>query len=174
MTTSSDSPTSARITAQLGVKQRLGDDRQRQVHHVFVWVLDMAIMPGFEHALGVLDHHGRVAFDFLALKRGLRQLSLPPPERSFAGQESLADQRNQPPRQHILHEIVGVRSQDIIDMLGVDEHIGRRVSQPQPHDVAVLADRSSSKSRADRACRRTVFPSRKLPLGPGGTFPRLA
>ena len=54
-------------------------------------------MPGLEHLLGVLDHHRGVALDLLALKRGLGQPSLPPPELSLAGQEPLADQRNQPP-----------------------------------------------------------------------------
>ena len=98
----------ARLAGKLGVEQRLGDDRQGQAHQVVVRVADVAVVPGFEHLLGVLDHDGRVVLDLLALKRRLGQLSLPPPERPLAGQEALADQRNEPLRHLVLHEIVGV------------------------------------------------------------------
>ena len=50
---------------------------------------DLAIGPGLEHPLGMLDHLARIALDLLVLERGLGQPSLPLPERALARQESL-------------------------------------------------------------------------------------
>ena len=154
------------LAGQLGAEQRLGDDRQRQVHHVFVRVADLAVVPGLEHALGVLDHHGGVALDLLALKRRLGQPALPPPEITLAGQEPLADQWNQPPRQLVLHEIVGVRAQDIIDMFGIDQHVGGQVAQPQPDDVAVLLDGSGQEAELIAQVGEGA-PQEEAPFRPG-------
>ena len=108
------------------------------MRHVFVRVTDLAVVPGLEHALGVLDHHRGIALDLLALKRGLSQSSLASPEITLAGQEPLADQGNQPPGQLVFHEIIGMRSQNIIDMFGIHEHIGGQVAQPKVDDVAIF------------------------------------
>ncbi len=84
-----------------------------------------------DHGLGVL-------LDLLALKRGLGESPLAPPERSFAGQETLADQGDQPPRQLVLDEIISMRTQDVINVIGVDKHIGCQVAEPERDDVAVF------------------------------------
>ena len=112
------------FAGQVGAEQRFGDDRERQMRHVVVGVTNLAVVPGLEHALGLLDHDRRIALDLLALKCGLGQPSLASPEISLAGQKPLADQGNQPPRQLVFHEIVGMRSQNIIDMFGIHEHVG--------------------------------------------------
>jgi hypothetical protein len=74
------------FAGQLGAEQSFSDDRQRQVSHVLVRVAHLAVVPRLEHAFGVLDHHGGVPFDLLALKRRLAQPALPSPKLSLAGQ----------------------------------------------------------------------------------------
>jgi hypothetical protein len=56
------------LASQLGAEQRLGGNRECQLPHVLVRVAHLAVAPRFEHAFGVLDHHGGVALDLLALK----------------------------------------------------------------------------------------------------------
>ena len=130
VTTSSDSPTTSASPASSVPNKVLATIGQRQVPHVLVQVADLAVAPRLEHALGVLDHHGGVPLDLLALKRRLGQPTLSPPKLSLAGQESLADQWNEPPCQFIFHEIVGVRSQHVIDVLRIDKNVRGQVAQP--------------------------------------------
>ena len=154
------------LAGQVGAEQRLGDDRERQMCHVFVRVADLAVVPGLEHALGVLDHHRGVALDLLALKCGLGQSSLASPEITLAGQEPLADQRNQPPRQLVFHEIIGMRSQNIIDMFGIHEHVRRQVAQPKVDDVAVFADGRGQEAELIAQVGEGVA-QEETPFGPG-------
>ena len=79
-----------RIAADLRVEQRLGDDLQRQPHHVVLDVADLAVGPGLEHSLGVIDHEPAIGGDPLAVKRRLGELALAAPELPLAGQEPLA------------------------------------------------------------------------------------
>ncbi len=45
-----------RIAADLRVEQRLGDDLERQPHHVGLHVADLPVGPRGEHPLGEIDH----------------------------------------------------------------------------------------------------------------------
>ena len=90
MTTSSDSPTASASPESSASKSVLATMPERQAHQVFVRIADLALVPGLEHPLGVLDHDRGVALDLLVLERRLGQLALPTPEGALAGQESLA------------------------------------------------------------------------------------
>ena len=91
-------------------------------------IADLAVVPGREHPLGVLDHHRGISFDLLVLECRLGQPALPAPEVALARQESLAHQRDQPPRQLVLHEVVRVGAQDVLDLLGVADQVSTQGS----------------------------------------------
>ena len=99
----------ARLAPDLGVEERLGDDRQGQAHHVVVDVARLAVAPGVAEPRGVLDHDRAVALDRLALEARLRELPLPPPEVALAGQQPLADDRHEQPREPVLDDPGGLR-----------------------------------------------------------------
>ena len=128
------------FAGQVGAEERLGDDRERQMCHVFVRVANLAVVPGFEHALGLLDHDRRVALDLLALKCGLSQ--------SYVGvaRRSPSLVKSPSPTKGINHRVSlsfmklsACDRKNIIDMFGIHEHVGGEVAQPQVDDVAVFS-----------------------------------
>ena len=79
--------------------------------------------------LRVLDHHLAVTIDLLSLESRLCQPSLAPPEAAFAGQRP-SPTSGISQRVSLFHEVVGVRAQNVFDVLRVDEDVGRQIAEP--------------------------------------------
>ena len=83
-TASIASPDVVGVLADLGAEERLGDDLERQAHHVLVDVAHLAVAPLGGEARRVVDHDVAVGRDAIAMERRLRQAPLPPPEVALA------------------------------------------------------------------------------------------
>src|SRR5262245_32700021 len=59
--------------------------------------------------------------------------------------------------------------QNMIDMLGVNEQVGRQVAETKPDDIAVSGAARGEKPGGYAVCGRVV-PRSRLPRGPGGTL----
>ena len=81
-----------RLRLDVGVEQRLADDRQRQPIHFLRDVERRAIAPRAAHAIGIGDHRVGIRRDPLAMERRLHQPPLSQMRRAFAGQEPFAEQ----------------------------------------------------------------------------------
>ena len=92
ITSASASPTSGASRRDVGVEERLGDDLQRQAHHLLVQVAHLAVAPAVQQPLGV-GHHGLgVGGQALAVKSGGDEPALAPPEVALARQQPVAEQ----------------------------------------------------------------------------------
>ena len=146
-----------RVAADLGVEERLGDDLERQPHHVGLDVADLAVAPGHEHPLGVFDHHTGIGGDPVAMERRLGELALGPPELALAGQEPVAQRSPRAPQPVVLDELPVLVDQHLLDQVGMVEEEDRRGPEPGPDHVAVLA-----------------MPARQCPQAVAAEFPQVA
>ena len=128
-----------RLRFDVGVEERLADDRQRQPVHLACDVERRAVGPRPPHAVGVLDHHAPVARDALAVKRRLHQPSLAKMNRALARQQAVAEQPLAALEAAALREVPVVGDEDVFDLLRVPDKEQLLAAHAVVDDVAVLA-----------------------------------
>ena len=123
----------------VGVEERLADDRQGEPVHLARDVERGAVDPRPPHAVGVLDHHASVAGDALAMKRRLHQPALPEMNRALAGQQAVAEQPLAALEAAALGEVPVVGDEDVFHLLRVADEEQLLAAHAVVDDVAVLA-----------------------------------
>ncbi len=129
----------ARLRRDVGVEQRLADDRQREAIHLLRHVDRRPVRPRLALPIRVLHHRRRVFRDAIAMKRRLHQPPLPQMHGAFARQQPLAEHALRPLEPAALREVLVVRHQDVLDdaRIADDEHV--LAAEPDVREIAVCA-----------------------------------
>ncbi len=135
------------VLGQVRAEERAQDDAQRDIHHVVVDVARLAGLPRFGKVRGLLHGDLRVARDAFAVKRGIAQAPLAPPELSVAGEQAVAKQFRIRARGHAFDEVAGLAEQDLLDVLRVKEDVDRKVHEAVEDNVAVFARPTRKRAR---------------------------
>jgi SAM-dependent methyltransferase len=124
--------------ADVRAEQRLGDDLERQLHHVLVDVALRAGAPFREESLRPLNHDLAVRRDAVAMKSRLREPALPPPKVTLCREESFAEHRLQGPLEEcvLLPEPI-TRHEHVFDEIGMTEEDRLQRSDRNADDVAM-------------------------------------
>ena len=75
----------------------------------------------------MLHHDFSIAPDAPAVKRRLHQVSLPPPQFSFAGEQPLAEKARVHSRAHAFDKVVVARHQNVLNVIRM-----RRIADAKP------------------------------------------
>jgi hypothetical protein len=120
-------------------EQRLGDDFERETHHVGVDIADFttARAPLLRQSLRPLRHHLGVPGEAFPMKRGLREAPLTSPEIALARQQAVAQNRVQELQVFVFQPPLVLRDEDLFDQLRVTHQDDRHRPQRDVHDVAV-------------------------------------
>ena len=81
----------SRLRINVGIEQCLCYNAEREPHHLDVHVECFAIAPPRSRSLGKINHCRRVRIDALAMKRRLREPTLPQMKFIFACEKSVAE-----------------------------------------------------------------------------------
>ena len=163
-----------RAVADLDAEQRLGDDLERDVHHLLGDVERLACrrsIPARQHRFGVTGHQRAEAGNALAVEGRLRQPPLPQPEIPVAGQQPAAgDTAQQIVLEGVLAVVPGVVLQHVLDPFGIADQVelpapARRVARS---DSAGSAHRRARSSAETRAARRAARPAHRAAGGRRG------
>jgi hypothetical protein len=106
-----------RVRVDVGVEQRLADDRQRQAVHLGGDVERPPVDPRAPHPVRVRDHRRAVGGNPIAVEGGLHQPALPQVHRAFAGQQPFAEHPLGTLQAAALHEALVVGDEDVLDVL---------------------------------------------------------
>jgi hypothetical protein len=98
-----------------------------------------AIAPAIEETVGVLGHPSHLGIDLLGLERRLRDHALPAPFRGFGEEQTLTEQRLDVPVTHVLHVLLAVRDQHLLEDLGIGDDVEIFSANRHARDAAVLA-----------------------------------
>src|SRR6185437_399759 len=112
------------------------------LHHLCANLARFAVTPSVEHLFRVARHHRRVRHHALAMKRRLRQLSLPPPEFAFARQQAVAEHAVAFAQVRALDELRALRDQDFFNQAWPVKEIDGKLQESESRRVAVLALRA--------------------------------
>ena len=96
-------------------EQRLERDRTGEAAELEVDVDAFAGLPVVDHLAGEFAHHRCVGMHAAFEERGLRELALPEPEITFAGNEPFAQHGHVHAGTEVLDVELGVREQDLLD-----------------------------------------------------------
>src|SRR6267154_1013188 len=129
----------AHVLAKVGSEERAQYDAQGNIHHIVVNVALFAVFPRFGQFRGFFHGDVRVAGQAFAVKRGIAQTSLPAPEISVTGEQSVAKEFGIGARGHALNEVAGLAEQNLFDVLRMEEHVEVEVEKMVVDNVAVVA-----------------------------------
>ena len=128
-----------RLRLDVGVEQRLADDREREPVHLPGDVQRGAVGPRVPHPIRVRHHRAAVAGDPIAVKRRLHQAALAQVHGALARQQPFAEQALRALQPAALDEVLVVRDEDVADVLRAVDEEDRFAAHPVGHDVAVRA-----------------------------------
>ena len=129
----------ARVFGDVGAEERLGDDFERESHHVGVDVAEFAGLPSCEHCCGGLSHDLGVGDDVFVAEGRLDKFSLRLPELAFAGKQAIAEDGAEGAVVARLEEIFLVLNEDLLDAVGMHDEADGDVEEAEENDVAVFA-----------------------------------
>ena len=151
-----------RLVPDVGAEERLGDDLERQVHHVLVDVAHLTVAKLRGQTRGMRDHDRRVGLDAIAMKRRLREATLAAPEVAFAREEAVA----QDGAQRLMEVAVLLpepvpRDEHVLDEIRVAHENDLERPDGDAHDVAVLLGCRAEKTERIAHERERVTDDRK-------------
>ena len=127
------------LARKRGAEKRSHGGFERQLHHFFRHVARIAVAPVPRLHLRAIEHRGRVFVDSVAMKRGLRQPPLPPPEISFADQQALPQQAlGGFFRQRALVKFALLEKQQLLDVIRMVQQNAALQDHRDADDVAIL------------------------------------
>jgi len=152
------------ISVDVRREQREADDAKREPHHLFVHAerLEPVVPPAIEHRPRRLGHLVGEVTETRAMKRGLRELSLPSPHLTLAREEPLAEDDLEPHVVAALLVRLRVVDQDVMDHVGIREHVVVPRTELEANDVAVLPVRLEHQPQGI-APRREHAPEQRQP-----------
>jgi hypothetical protein len=128
------------LTVDLGIKQCLGCDRQRQGHHVCVNVPQLTRLPMVKHTFGQSHYRFTVASESAIVEGWRHQTSLTVPDLPLARQKTLPENRlHMTKEERKLDEVAMVLDQHMLNVFGVVDENRRPSGKAQGYDIAVLA-----------------------------------
>ena len=107
------------VRLDVGVEERLADDRERESHHLFRDVERLAVAPARRSLGGELRHHARVGAYALPVEGGLGESPLAAVELALARQKPFAQETLGALQRAPLVEAAVVRDEDVADVFGV-------------------------------------------------------
>src|SRR5215471_16222446 len=156
---------SRRGAANLRAIQAQPHNFEGDTHQVFVNVACLVVTPRIDHAAGRFSHNGSIGKNIFTAESGLNKRSLPLPELSFAGQQSLAENASESAVVGRFREIARIRHQDVLDFTGMHQKKNGNVDKTHINDVAVFPGALRVESQPVSGDRRQIS-QEEMPLGP--------